>query len=730
MLYINLLKQLQFKISMKDNNLEDIVLVNEPHIIKQSMPFLLRHPLLISSGLSAFFYSLSENPDHAEIQFLVEAGSLTYLSLRAFNDYFIERRSIRLKDSKELPSRLGGWLLDNPVIVSAGILVAGITSGAYFMISNQHEPMEEILREYTFLLTPVNAALADITIRGIKNARKIKKGVQKLVTKRLESIYNHLYEHPIAVGIGAGASRFIYDVTTKFLPGAYSTKPEVSGSYASWFAIGSTVTLITGLAAGSIPVLLGSLFHSHSLKLRKHKIKRVWHSFHKDKAKAIEEQRKLLEIPDSLDAKINGFVKLGELEIKNGEIENGFSRYRKALRLFDKKEDSETYSSFFNKAFLINDIASTKKYISGKYFLSDIILDLLRKDHNAVRSLGMLAQSMPNDYISRYIYGKALEIIGEKELGRREKLIAIRKILEEKPEETEIKGSKNRVILIEDGFLKTEIIKKHGSLEDLKAEIARTEEAQEVLRNFEDYYTPRPIGIDQESNQPYYLIEREDCKFLDQRIREDKSSLDEFLRVADYVGLINAKIKKDIGKERNAKETIELRMNKLVDPILLSLLLDNLQPVLYASDAMPKVYNKDARPANIGIMDNEDLFGIDFEGGRFIPVTHDTANMLGDHRFLDRDKRFVLADAHRRSFMRYSKIKLSKRDFMLAYLNSTIIRALEVYSQVIPEEIKRRESWLLNARDAIEIMQKEFPSEYERNRKEYGNLRVGISKLL
>ena len=185
MLYINLLKQLQFKISMKDNNLEDIVLVNEPHIIKQSMPFLLRHPLLISSGLSAFFYSLSENPDHAEIQFLVEAGSLTYLSLRAFNDYFIERRSIRLKDSKELPSRLGGWLLDNPVIVSAGILVAGITSGAYFMISNQHEPMEEILREYTFLLTPVNAALADITIRGIKNARKIKKGVQKLVTKRL-----------------------------------------------------------------------------------------------------------------------------------------------------------------------------------------------------------------------------------------------------------------------------------------------------------------------------------------------------------------------------------------------------------------------------------------------------------------------------------------------------------------------------------------------------------------
>lgn len=667
--------------------------------------------------------------------FLAAYGVYSFTGL--VKDYLVNRKSTKFRGVYQ-------WFLDNPRIFGLfGAIGLGIAS--YYGEKSMGDVNPKKLVDVAISHGIQGGILVEVLSRGLKNLRRIKSNIEKFKTSTLERYYNWFMEHPVALsGLSflyyAGnfySSRTRYRVHhpgSQFLSGSFLD--DVVNHLGALVSVGARAGVATAATIG-VGLVASSLLHSHTIRDFYYRSASLANELLGRKHKVLEYQEKIVALPHSVEKSIEDVVNLGNIYYQHGNRNEAFRCYRRALRLFSKKSGDISYADFFRKALGINTFSKVinkfrlRKLEDEKSAINRIFIGLLNKDNSCADYAKDLVDRSPEDPKLIYMYGKVLEVLGYQQSAREQKKKAVRKILETGIGVEEIGNSKNKVVLFDDELLKGEIIAKAGLVPDLLGELETTERAREVVDEFEDYEVPVPIGVMQIGNKDYYIMERASGDLLADKIRDGNSDVKDFLKVADFMGLLHAKLEPRQVR-RDVRKTIKDRLDIAeVHPALVDVVCYNLEPLIGSLENIAEVYNKDGHPSNWIVNDYGGICCLDLEAGRVVPLTFDTANLLNQHTALSEEERDQVVLQHLISFEKYSEEpkKIDREEYKLAYLNSLIIRGFELYGQV--KDNKRRVMFasLNNARKAIDRVEREFPEYYRSRGSAYEQLKYSIEFL-
>ncbi len=730
--------------------------------------FAVRHPVAVS--IAAFLglqylknYFSDWLPKELDKDFSIVptlAAYTVYTMYGLIKEQIIEARNPGRTSYEKWYKNLYDWILRNPKIVA---LSAAIASGVTIYKGEESRLLEVfphlgvtglpyqakvMLRNTATLHSILFGIITETIVRSAKNIKKIKRNFRKIKAGWKEKTYNFVMENislsliPVAVYEFSKHYSFIFEnkphthaketLTGRFLE-------DIVNYPASVFAVMAQHGVVWSVYFAGL-ILTGSLFHTQSLKEITLRTAKTYNGFMGRNSKAIDQQKRITALPNSLERTIEDTVELGNLYYEEyektqdmGYYGKAFAQYRRALRLFTKKQERISYADYFRKSLKIDKILRYFKRERNKDKVADrmnrIFIDLLNKDDRVLDELKMLAGQ--DDSHAAYLYGKALEIFGYVESGRVKKELAIRKEL--KTKET-IKESRTKNVnhKYNDDIFKVEIIGKQAPMENLVRELEATRKLREFIRDFEKYDTPLPIGIIKTRGEGVYYMEYVIGETLENVLKDiviadKKQAVNHLRRAAGFLGLIHAAIKPD-SQQRNYKARIKRRLFIYnVNNDLVKRITDNLYPVINSLDGIDIVVNKDAHPGNWIIDEFGDIVSIDFELDGAIPITMDTAKLLSWYEISDEEKSIVLRE-HLRSFEKYSKRKPEKANYKFALLNSIIIRSLASYSS--PRQSREIISIsLTNSLKAIEKIKEEFPAEYYPNESAYQELHAAINIL-
>ena len=283
------------------------------------------------------------------------------------------------------------------------------------------------------------------------------------------------------------------------------------------------------------------------------------------------------------------------------------------------------------------------------------------------------------------------------------------------------------------GKARKEVVAKLGKLDELKREMQATQEVIDSVKDLDNVLVPLPIGVTRKGDTYYYFIERELGDSLDEKISSGDSSLDDFYNIANALGAIHARVSTKNREERNVLRSVESRLFQCgFHRMFVGNVVYGLSSLMGSFEGIVRVYNKDAHPRNWKLGEKGEVIVIDNEFGRIIPITFDDAALLDQHPALTYDDKLKIARRHWACFNRYSgrEIIQDAENYELAYLNSVIIRAFEIYKQVA--EIGRHDikySSIANARSAIRIVKDKFSFYYFDNSGSYNTLYKALGEL-
>jgi len=204
------------------------------------------------------------------------------------------------------------------------------------------------------------------------------------------------------------------------------------------------------------------------------------------------------------------------------------------------------------------------------------------------------------------------------------------------------------------------------------------------------------------------------------------------LSVAGFMGLFHARLKLEEGSEREYVTTIGTRLEAAnVSRDVVRRITENLGPAVRSLDSVVRVCNRDGHPGNWQIGDFGGILGVDLECDRVVPLTFDTANLVGQHDIVHGEDKYAVLREHLDCFRKYSdeRIDIDYNVYKLAYLNSIIIRTLEIYSQVRVSNREVMVASLGNAEEAIDRISKDFTDYYQENEREYRELDLCLGEL-
>lgn len=704
---------------------------------------ILEHPFVTSvtaflTGYYTLDYVQRNYPQYttpADYEALMFSAYTTYTLLGLFKEYVLERRSPRLKNKS-----LYKWFLGNPKI--AGIM--GAVAGAYICYKGEQNIQDLLSQNDTIRLANkivagslFGGALTEIISRGLKNLGRIKKSIKKLKTSTIEKLWNIPFEHPFI----ASAITTIVTFNIVYNHPASRVAPLSTENGRAFVLKGKLLedivenpgrigdlflqSSLVGMATLTGALVGGSILHSHSLRELGLRTAKLYNEFSGKKDQTIDYQKRLLQLPNSIERTIENLVELGNLYYGNNDRENAFRCYRKAIGLFSKKQDHISYSDFFRKTFKLDKLARKIKSFfykkdDEKSDINRIFIDLLNKDGKALIRLRNLAEEKQNNPEYVYLYGKALEIFGYRESGRAQKELAVRKI-KALAKELEEQGTKNTILRLEHEVFRAEVIGKHAPLENLLREQEATKELRRILEQHEKYDVPVPIGIIDDN----YYMEYASGDTLEKRLDNAEILID----VADFLGLFHARFNLQNYETRPRIYEERIRDGLVfanIDVTLIARILYNIQPLTRSLQNIKLVYNKDAHLRNWIVDDFEDITAIDIEVDSLVPIVIDSANLLDLYDV--EDKRRIL-DQHLLGYEKYSGTKLDRNQYYFAYLNAVVIRALEIYPRVRNKLPGVKETFLNNALNAIDRIRQDFSVEYKREEIAYQNLSQAIEEL-
>jgi len=764
------------------NYLEDIVEEEKRFLDKRKTNLVkkfLDHPIIANPALTSLTMILSgiygidyieknykELANNANFPSLVLASYITYSTLGIIKEYLLENKELRLKQNN-----LKKWIKENPKII--GILGAIAGSLIAYKVEGDLQSLIKIKDEGLKIGKMMNGMalggiLSEIIVRGLKNMGEIKKNIKKRETTTKEKIWNFTFEHPMILstiatlatfkkiyenqesgivrigkeyGAKYGKDRIAYLLTDSLLENIIEYPEKIMGFFMQSGIIG-------GITLGTI-LTTGSLLHSQSLKESKLRIKKTYYELIKNKEKTIKTQEEIISLPKSNEKTIEDLVELGNIYYPEKEA---YNYYRQALRVFSKKQDELSYSDLFRKTFKLNTLGRLinkvkKRTTEEERTINKMFISLLNKDNKALEEIKKFVEKNKENSEARYMYGKALEILGYKKSGTIQKIEAIKKAQEKETELKPFEKSKNKVVLLEGKVLHGEIVGKEAELEDLIREEKITKELRELIIDFEKYDTPIPLGRIEIKGKIYYAMEYIQAESLKSKIinfrdikdKEEKIKARVYLKekikeIIDFMGLIHVKIETDKEKQEyvKTKELIRSRLEYVkIEKEKIDSLCNNLYPIFNPIVNINNVVNKDAHPGNWLIGNDETIIAIDLEVDRKIPMTYDTANLLDLTSFLGEREKEGMLEEHLKSFKKYSEknITLNFKEYYLAYLNSIIMRNLTIYSiylkhnKIINEEAKE------NIKEATSRIEKSFNNYYEANKESYKSINQTLEEI-
>ncbi|MBI2148424.1 hypothetical protein HYU23_01995 [Candidatus Woesearchaeota archaeon] len=699
---------------------------------------IIRHPVITSSiffiGLEYLRYKYPEIIPSERINIPVAYGIYSIVGL--IKEYILEGRGLKAKG-------IYSWFLQNPKIAAFfGAFSGGLIT--YYGEGKMNDIIPGNLPSLT-LENSIHAGVITETLsRGLKNLRRIKQSIKRIKTSVYEKAYNFLFERPLALSSLVFMFSFYsyYDYRTRYRVHHPNT-PFLSGNIledlldhtGSMFSIAARSGILTS-AGFALSLVVSSLLHGHSLREYYHRSAKLIHTVLGNNDNSIEHQEQLVNLPNSAERNIEDLVDLGNNFYESEDRINAFKCYKRALRLFSKKGERINYVDFFRRTFGLDFISRGIRKLRFRNKLDDestinrVFISLLNKDTNAVSYMKDAAERNPDDPKILYLYGKVLEILGYKESGRLQKLEAIRRVMSTS-NLIEISSTKYRVALFDDELFGDEVVTKSGDRSSLEGFVKATNDVRSIAADFDDYDVPIPVGVIDHDEKSYYIMEMAHGELLSDRIREGKAEAEDFYNVADFMGLIHARIK-PLDGERDYVEVINHRLTACGFSMdFVSRLCESIDSLKDSLENILRVSNRDGHPRNWIRSDYGGIIAIDIEGGRFVPLTFDTANLLGQYDVFDEEQEDLIFTKHLDAFKRYSvdnnDIDIPK--YRLAYFNSLIIRAFEIYVQVKDTNREVMISSLENAKRAVVRVEREFSKYYGRKDESYKVIYEALEKL-
>lgn len=754
---------------MKPRYLEDIVEEDQRKLtlferVRENMRWgwdmpIVNHPILTSfvvfEGLKSLpisYPSYFENRlEHLSFSGL--AAYVVYLGLDLVKQYIVELRSKRKTGDIPWYKKTYYWMLDNPKIptIMAASLGAIITA-------NESEDRRDVVANLLHA-----GIFTEVAVRSLRNLTRIKKSVGlrkskeekqgRTISRTIENLYNEIFIHPFLL---TGLTFFSYfnneyqkriasgKLTGNFLDDIVNNTGQLASAITR---TGFENTFTLGCA-----MLAGSVLHTHSLREFGLRLTKTFYTAVGNREKAKDVQRRIVDLPNSAERNIEDIVELGNLyyrladdakDSKRGEYRTeAFRHYRKAMRVFSKKSDQISYGDFFRGIFGINTFRKSAKWFSRKFYgligrkderedtINDMFRGLLNKDHEALDRIKQLAEREQSPELI-YLYGKALDVLGYKNSGRKQKRRAVERL--ESDLDLERRPSKNLVFVLNHPLLKSELIVKHLDHEKLEKEKSVLEEAEKVTREFENYSVPLSLGAVDIGDKEYHVMEFNHGTSLEDKIKglQPGFSIPEDLErilfdVSDYMALIHARIKLRL-EERDHEQAIRKKLEDCnVDDHTKDLIQNNIYPLIDNLRTMPLVYHKDCHPANWIIGEDNDIVSIDFEAQHSARLPIDIAKLLNRDLTIPEMDKIKILNNYVRSFEKYSGTRLpSGNQVYLAYLNAVIITALEAYST----GVESKKSTVVNAREGIQLIRQEYPEYYIKHRANYDSLETALERL-
>lgn len=462
-----------------------------------------------------------------------------------------------------------------------------------------------------------------------------------------------------------------------------------------------------------------------------------------DKERSIRSCKKLVGLSNNPVEEALRIIELGNLYDKYDDNLNAGYCYNRAVRILERAPtDWKVPSHAENINFFKHNYYALKVFLSERFkigslrdydYINYITSEMLLNNRHGITSTRDFIRNLQGNIRRKYILARIYAALINPDERLEDALNILSQIIETDVEIESISAGKSEVIVFTDSFFGREVVAKLGKLDELKREMQTTQEVIYSVRDLDNVIVPLPIGITKKGNIYYYFIERELGDSLDERINSGNVSLDDFYNIADTLGAIHARVSTENREERDVSRNIEKRLlqfgfyHRLVGDVVscLSNLLGSLEGIV-------RVYNKDAHPRNWKFGENGDVIVIDNEYGRLIPITFDDASLLDQHNALNYEDRLKVAKRHWAGFNSYSRKEIIQDEEMyeLAYLNSVIIRAFEIYKQAA--EIGRHDikhSSIANARSAIRTVRDKFCSYYFDHFEDYSKLDKALGDL-
>lgn len=753
---------------MKPRYLEDIVKEDERKLtlldkVRENMRGgfdmpIANHPILTSLAVFEGIKSLPISyPSYFEnrlehLSFSGLAAYVVYLGLDLVKQYIVELRSKRKTGEILWYKRAYYWMLDNPKMPT--IMAASL--GAIITANESDDPRQIVAN---FLHAGI---FTEVAVRSLRNLTRIKKSIRSSISKEekrgrtisrtIENLYNEILIHPFLL---TGLTFFSYfsneyqkriasgKLTGNFLDDVVNNTGQLASAITRT-GFEDTVSLGCAMVAGSV-------LHTHSLREFGLRLTKTFYTVIGNREKAKDVQRRIVDLPNSTERNIEDIVELGNLcyrlagdaeDSKKEEYRTGaFRHYRKAMRIFSKKSDQISYADIFRGVCGIGTLKKSARWLSrrvyglfgrdeGEETINDVFRGLLNNDQEALERIKQLAEKEQSPELI-YLYGKALEVFGYKESGRKQKRKAV-EIL--KPDlALDRMPSKNLVFVLNHPLLKRELIGKHLDHEKLERERFALEEADRITREFEKYSVPMSLGVVDIKGLEYHVMEFNHGTSLEDKIKglQPGFSIPEdlertLLDVSDYMALLHARIKLNL-EERDHEQAIRRKLEDCnVDEYTKDLIQNNIYPLIDNLRTMPLVYHKDCHPANWIIGEDNDIAAIDFEAQHSARLPIDIAKLLNRDLTITEMDKIKILNNYVRSFEKYSGTRLpSGNQVYLAYLNAVIITALEAYST----GVESKKSTVVNAMGGIQLIRQEYPEYYIRHRTNYDSLETALERL-
>jgi len=544
-----------------------------------------------------------------------------------------------------------------------------------------------------------------------------------------ERVYNFCFERPYIPGLIISTTTFLsrYETYAHLASGNKPISAQVVNAMSA-FGIGIITTIGLSFA--------GDLLHTHSLRTLYNKAKKLQLRLQNRESALEQEIQRSNTLALTAEDKIKSRVELARYYTKTLREAEAAREYREAIRLMTTRKEKDFSYVFFTKQLFKGPLYHLAKKAIRKIkgvdstSIDQIILDLLDGDEAAIEFLEKKDLNLLNIQ-ERYLYGLAYKLAGREQKGETIQRQAIEQAIFQGELVPFGEKSRNPCFRLRlDSFFLDEIIAKQGEKSALEKEEENCRTQARILKEYPNFDVPVPIGVLAVEDKHFYVMEFERGESLQKRIETSTCSQLDLEQIVTLTSILHANISLDQAAqpEREYQKYITNGLERLkTSQDAIDAISQGLIPIVESLNAIAKVVGQDPHPRNIHFKEYGGIVILDREPGKTTTLTAETADLLDYTQGIPEQTKQHVAQRQFKEFSKFSRTKTDSDQYMLAYLNCRILRALERF--VVIEDREKAQGDIKNSLDALKVINDTFPNYYQTHHEEYSQLAKGLRML-